>query len=224
MKAGADQTMAHPDPAASTTTPLNRFPFVAAACFLLVASPFLWAGEAAAQKGFPSTVEIWGGVAAWSGENAKGFEPGAGTGSSFFFDVGWPIQLGGDLAFNRFETDQSVGKVDEFSGAAAARYRFLQDGAVIPFLGIRAGYTRLSADLADFRFEQNGGLVGGSTGVEIPLRGRIMLALTGEALYYHYADTKIFLEDEEIPSSGGGGWRYWGRIGLSWRWGPSWEG
>jgi len=50
------------------------------------------------------------------------------------------------------------------------------------------------------------------------------LSLTGEALYYHYADTKIFLEDVEIPSSGGGGWRYWGRIGLSWRWGPSWEG
>lgn len=178
-------------------------------------------GVGEAQHRFPSTVEIFGGVAGWSGENADGFEAGAGTGSTFLFDVGWPVQIGGDLAFNRFESDQALGKIDEFSGSFALRYRFLPDRAVIPFLGGRTGYTRLSANLEDFRFEQNGFLIGGGGGLEIPLGGRIMLAATGEALYYHYGDAKIFLEDVVIPSSGGGAWRFWGRLGLSWLWGPT---
>jgi len=181
----------------------------------LVLSPALLQG----QSGFPNTVEFWGGAAGWSGENAEGFEIGAGTGSTFLFNVGWPIQIGGDLAFVRFETDQAVGKVDEFSASAATRYRVTASQRVFPFLGARAGYTRLSADYSDFRFEQNGALVGGGGGLEVPFRGRVMLTGMVEALYYHYGDTKIFLEDVEIPSTGGGAWRYWGRLGLSFRWG-----
>lgn len=171
------------------------------------------------QHRFPNTIEFWGGAAGWSGENAEGFETGGGTGSTFLFDVGWPVQVGGDLGFVRFKTDQVVGKVDEFSGSAAIRYRITASRSLIPFLGARAGYTRLSADLENFRFEQNGALVGGSGGLEIPLRGRAMLVGTLEALYYHYGDTEIFLEDVSIPSTGGGAWRYWGRLGISFRWG-----
>jgi hypothetical protein len=176
------------------------------------------------QHRFPHTIEIWGGAASWSGENAEGFDVGAGTGATFLFDVGWPVQIGGDLAFSRFETGQILGKADEFSGSLALSYRILPDRAVVPFLGMRAGYTRLSARYETVRFEQNGGLVGGATGVEIPLRGRLMLSATAEALYHHYADAKIFLEDEVLPASGGGAWRYWGRIGIEWRWGPGFSG
>ena len=174
----------------------------------------------AGQHRFPNTIEVWGGAAGWSGDNATGFKTGAGTGSTFLFDVGWPLQVGGDLAFNRFETDQILGKVDEFSGSVVLRYRILPERALVPFVGMRAGYTRLSANLESLRFEQNGGLVGGSAGIEIPLRGRLMFSATGEALYHHYSDTKFFLEDEVIPTSGGGAWRYWGRAGIVWRWGP----
>lgn len=193
---------------------------IALALAVISVAPDLLAG----QHRYPHTIEIWGGAASWSGENAEDFDAGAGTGATFLFDVGWPIQIGGDLAFSRFETDQILGKADEFSGSLAMSYRILPDRAVVPFLGMRAGYTRLSARYETLRFEQNGVLVGGATGVEIPLRGRLMLSATAEALYHHYSDAKIFLEDDVVPSSGGGAWRYWGRLGIEWRWGPGFSG
>jgi hypothetical protein len=204
--------------------PSRRHSCAALSVFVALAGLSLGPGLLSGQHRYPHTIEIWGGAASWSGENAEGFDVGAGTGATFLFDVGWPVQIGGDLAFSRFETDQILDKADEFSGSLALSYRILPERAVVPFLGMRVGYTRLSARYETLRFEQNGGLFGGATGIEVPLRGRLMLSATAEALYHHYADAKIFLEDEEIPASGGGAWRYWGRVGIEWRWGPGFSG
>jgi len=177
------------------------------------------AGSSAAGQTYPNTVEFWGGVAGWSGENAQGFENGPSTGATFLFHVGIPVQVGLDIAFARMDSDQIVGEVDEFSASAAARYRLTLIPGFRPFLGLRGGYTRLSADYSDFRFEQNGSMIGGNAGLEIPLGSRVMLVATAEAMHYTYRDTTIFLEDIPIPSTGGSAWRYWGRLGLAFRWG-----
>ncbi len=166
----------------------------------------------------PNTVEFWGGMAGWSGEKAEGFSEGPATGATFLFDIGVPVQLGLDAAFARMDSDQSVGEVDEFALSLVARYRFMAVPRVGAFVGVLAGYTRLSADYETLRFEQNGGLVGGNAGFEIPLGSRIMLVGTGVACYYGYGDTTVFLYDMPIQSSGGNAWRYSFRLGLSFRW------
>jgi hypothetical protein len=172
----------------------------------------------AAREPYPNTVEFWGGMAGWSGENASAFETGPSTGATFLFHVGIPVQLGFDIAFARMDSDQFVGEVDEFSASAAVRYRMTFVPLVRPFLGARGGYTRLSADYSDLRFEQNGSMIGGNAGLELPMGSRVMLVVTGEAMHYSYHDTTVFLEDIPIPSTGGNAWRYWGRLGLSFRW------
>ena len=191
----------------------SRLPIVSLLCLILGTAPAVKGRES-----YPNTVEFWGGLAEWSGENASGFERGPSTGGTFLFQIGMPVQLGLDLAFARMDSDQLVGEVDEFSASGAARYRLRLLDAVRPFLGVRGGYTRLSADYSDLRFEQNGVLAGGNLGLEIPMGSRVMLVGTAEAMYYSYWDTTIFLEDESLPSTGGTAWRYWGRLGLSFRW------
>lgn len=172
-----------------------------------------------ARQADPNTVEFWGGMAGWSGEKAEGFSTGPATGAVFLFSVGIPVHVGLDVGFARMDSDQIVGEVDEFTLSMAARYRFMSTGNVRAFLGAQAGYTRLSADYSEFRFEQNGWLVGGNAGVELPMGARVMLAGTGGASYYGYGDTTIFLNDVSFASSGGNAWRYWFRLGLSFRWG-----
>ncbi len=194
-------------------TVITRMPIVFL-LFLILGTPQALMGR----EQYPNTVEFWGGLAGWSGENASEFETGPSTGGTFLFQVGIPVQLGLDVAFARMDTEQIVGEVDEFSASGAARYRIALLEEVRPFLGIRCGYTRLSADYWELRFEQNGVLAGGNLGLEIPLGSRLMLVGTAEALYYSYWDTTVFLEDIPVPSTGGTAWRYWGRLGLSFRW------
>jgi len=174
--------------------------------------------DLSARQATPHTAEFWAGLAGWSGEKARSFSTGPATGATFLFHVGLPVQLGLDLGFARMDTDQVVGEVDEFTGSFAARLRAPFLIRFRPFLGMRAGYTRLSADLETLRFEQNGGFVGGNLGVEVPLGSRVLLTGTGEALYYGYRDTTLFLEDIPVPSTGGNAWRYAARLGLSFRW------
>jgi hypothetical protein len=177
-----------------------------------------WPAAVSAHQPYPNTAEFWGGVAGWSGEDARGFETGPSTGATFLFHIGMPVEVGLDIAFARMDSDQFVGEVDEFSASAEVRYRLAFIPVIRPFLGARGGYTRLSADYADLEFEQNGSMIGGNAGLEVPVGSRVMFVVTGEAMYYSYHDTTIFLEDIPIPSTGGSAWRYWGRLGLSFRW------
>jgi hypothetical protein len=189
------------------------FPVLTLAFLLLGASQI-----ALARQTPPHTVEFWGGLADWSGEQAEGFERGPATGATFLFHVGIPVEIGLEAAFARMDTDQIVGEVYEFSFAPVIRYRLPFFSRFRPFVGMQAGYTRLSADYEALRFEQNGGLVGGSAGLEIPMGARVMLAGTVGLLYYGYRDTTIFLSGDPVPATGGNAWRYWGRVGLSFRW------
>jgi len=188
-----------------------------AICMFIVLSGL--PGLIQASESRPNTVEIWGGVASWSGEDAEGFEPGPGTGATLLFHIGLPVQFGFEAAFARMDTDQFIDEVDEVAISGVIRYRFLKAPLIAPFLGVQAGYTRLSADYSDLKFEQNGWFAGGHAGFEVPLRSRVMLAFTGGMYYYGYSDTTIFLEDVPLPSTGGNAWRYWGRLGLSFHWG-----
>jgi hypothetical protein len=185
---------------------------------LLAAAP---QGDLSAQsRPFPNTLEIWVGANTWSGEEAEDFDWGWATGTTFLFDVGWPIQFGGDLSFSQFGGPEILPEIDEFTGSVALRYRFQPSPSIFPFLSARAGYTRLSAEFEPYRLEQNGALVGGGAGLEVPLSGQIMLALSTEALYQRYGAARVFQDDIDLPTDdGGGAWRYWARLGLSWRWG-----
>ncbi len=185
--------------------------------FLVGALPCLPAVAGAREKP-PNTVEFWGGLAGWSGDDAHDFDTGPATGATFLFHVGIPVEVGLDVAFARMDSYELGVEVDEFSASAAARYRFTFLPVFRPFVGLKGGYTRLSADYADLRFEQNGGLAGGNAGLEIPMGSRVMLVATGEAMYYSYGDTTVFLEDIALPSTGGHAWRYVGRMGFSFRW------
>ncbi len=179
----------------------------------------------AQSAGFPHTIEIWGGGGWWSGEEAESYRAGAGTGATALFNVGWPVQVGFDLTSSRFKTDVTIGDqsefdVDEFTASGVVRRRLGSFPRIYPFLGARVGYTRTSATVATLRLEQNGVLVGPALGVEALLSGRLMLALTGEALFQNYGDAEIFLDDIRFEDSGGSAWRYWVKLGLSWMWGP----
>lgn len=183
------------------------------ACLLYCIPP-----EARAGRPPENTVAFWVGYADWSGENARSFAAGPATGATLLFHIGLPVAVGLEAGFARMDTDQVVGEVDEFTLTAVVRYRFAFIPGIRPFVGLQGGYTRLSADLESLRFEQNGGFGGGNAGFEIPAGQRVMLTCVAGAQYHEYRDTTFFLYDVSVPSTGGGAWRYWGRLGLSFRW------
>jgi len=90
-----------------------------------------------------------------------------------------------------------------------------------PFLGARVGYTRLSADYEDLQFEQNGAFLGPVLGIAFPTGKTLSPMLSVEALRVRYQDTSLFLEDLELPQSGGYGWRFFVRLGVTF--GSGWE-
>jgi len=183
--------------------------------FLLVASGF---STARAQD----AVDLWGAWGDWAGKNAESFKAGYALGAGYVADVGLPVDLGIDLQFARFDADQLSQIVDEFEAAAVARRWLLgRRSPVRPFLGARAGYTRLSADYADLQFEQNGAFIGPVLGIALPTGKTLSPMLSVEALRLKYADTSIFLEDVELPQSGGYGWRFFVRLGVTF--GSGWE-
>jgi hypothetical protein len=185
------------------------------ALFITAVVLVLTGGELSAREVPPHTIEVWGGGAVWE----KSTEDGAGgpaTGATALFHVGLPVQLGFDLAFARY--DPGSADIEEFTASIAVRYRFPFLHSFRPFVGTRTGYTRLSAELLGLRLEQNGALIGGSAGFEIPMGSRVMLTATGEAMYQGYKDAELFLGDYTFESSAGNAWRYWARLGLTFRW------
>jgi hypothetical protein len=167
-------------------------------------------------------VDLWGAWGEWSGKNAESFQGGYALGASYVADVGLPVDLGIDVLFARFDADQLAQVVDEFEVSAVARRWLLGRGSQVrPFLGARLGYTRLSADYADLKFEQNGAFAGPVLGIAIPTGRTLSPMLSVEALRVRYQDTSIFLEDVELPQSGGYGWRFFVRLGVTF--GSGWE-
>lgn len=184
--------------------------------FLLLA--VLGSRPAAAQD----AVELWGAWGEWAGKNAESFKGGYALGAAYVADVGFFFDLGIDVQFARFDADQLSQVVDEFEASAVARRWLLgRRSPVRPFLGARAGYTRLSADYADLQFEQNGGFIGPVLGIVLPTGKTLSPMLSVEALRLKYQDTSIFLEDVELPQSGGYGWRFFVRLGVTF--GSGWE-
>jgi hypothetical protein len=172
--------------------------------------------------GAQDAVDFWGAWGSWSGKNAESFRNGYALGASYVADIGQPLDLGLDILFARFDADQLAEVVDEFEVSAVFRRWILgRDGPVQPFLGARVGYTRLAADLADLKFEQNGALGGLVLGFVFPTGRTLSPMLSVEALRLHYGDTTLYLEDLELPQSGGWGWRYFIRGGITF--GSGWK-
>lgn len=168
------------------------------------------------------SVDLWGAWGDWSGENAATFAGGYALGMSYVADVGWPADLGVDVLFARFDADQLSRVVDEFEASVVLRRWMLGRGArVRPFVGARGGYTRLSADLEDLKFEQNGAVGGPILGFVFPTGKTLSPMISMEALRIHYQDTSLFLEGVKLPQSGGSAWRFFVRVGVTF--GSGWE-
>ena len=168
------------------------------------------------------SVDLFGGWGEWSGKNAKDFAGGYALGMSYVADVGFPVDLGIDLLFARFDADQLSEVVDEFQASAVLRRWVLdRSSRVRPFLGARVGYTRLSADYEELQFEQNGAFIGPLLGFAFPTGKTLSPMLSVEAFRVRYGDTTLFLEDLELPQSGGYGWRFFVRLGVTF--GSGWE-
>lgn len=160
--------------------------------------------------------DLFGGWGGWSGKNAETFKGGYALGAAYIADFGLPLDLGVDVLFARMDADQLTETVDEFQASAVLRRWILGGGGAIrPYLGARVGYTRLSADLADLKFEQNGAFAGPQLGLVFPTGKTLSPLLSVEALRVRYQDTTLFLEDLELPQSGGYGWRYFVRVGVT---------
>ncbi len=98
------------------------------------------------------SVDLWGAKGEWAGRNADDFAGGYALGMSYVADIGLPVDLGADLLFARFDADQASDLVDEFQFSAVFRRWLLgRNSRVRPFLGARAGYSRLAADLAEYQ-------------------------------------------------------------------------
>jgi hypothetical protein len=163
-------------------------------------------------------VDLFGGWGEWSGKNAEEFKGGYALGAAYIADLGLPLDLGVDVVFARTDTDgdQLTEIVDEFQAAAVLRrWIFSGGGALRPYLGARVGFTRLSADLEDLQFEQNGAFIGPQFGIVFPTGKTLSPLISVEALRVRYQDTTLFLEDLEIPQSGGYGWRFFVRVGVT---------
>lgn len=168
------------------------------------------------------SVDLWGAAGEWSGKNAEDFAGGYALGMSYVADVGMPVDLGVDLLFARFDAAQASDRVDEFQASVVFRRWILGRGSRIrPFLGARGGYTRLAADLAEYQFEQNGVFLGPVLGIVIPTGKTLSPMLSVEAFRVRYSDTSLFLEGLELPQSGGYGWRFFVRLGVTF--GSGWE-
>ncbi len=168
------------------------------------------------------SVDLWGAWGEWSGKNARTFAGGYALGMSYVADVGWPADLGVDVLFARLDADQLARVVDEFEASVVLRRWVLGRGARIrPFLGARGGYTRLSADLEDLKFEQNGVVGGPVLGFVFPTGKTLSPMVSFEALRIHYQDTSLFLEGVKLPQSGGSAWRFFARVGITF--GSGWE-
>ncbi|MGW8265478.1 MAG: hypothetical protein ACWGSQ_03870 [Longimicrobiales bacterium] len=167
-------------------------------------------------------VELWGAWGEWSGKNAESFKGGYALGAGYLADVGLPVDLGIDVLFARMDADQLTKVVDEFQASAVLRRWILGGGSLLrPYLGARVGYTRLSADYEDLKFEQNGVFAGPVLGIVLPSGKTLSPTLSLEALRVRYSDTSLFLEDLEVPQSGGYGWRFFVRLGVTF--GSGWE-
>lgn len=187
-----------------------------ASALLLVPSP--GSGVASAQD----AVYLWGAWGDWSGKNAESFRAGYALGAAYVADVGLPVDLGIDVLFARMDADQLTRVVDEFQASAVLRRWLLGGGSLLrPYLGARVGYTRLSADYEELKFEQNGVFVGPALGVVLPTGKTLSPTLSVEALRVRYQDTSLFLEDVELPQSGGYAWRFFVRLGVTF--GSGWE-
>jgi len=168
------------------------------------------------------SVELWWAKGEWSGKNARDFEGGYALGMSYVADVGLPADLGIDVLFARFGADQVTDVVDEFQASAVLRRWLLgRKSRIRPFLGARGGYTRLAADYDEFQFEQNGIFLGPVLGIVIPTGRTLSPMLSVEAFRVRYSDTSAFLEGVELPQSGGYGWRFFVRLGVTF--GSGWE-
>jgi len=132
------------------------------------------------------------------------------------------MDLGLDVLFARFDAEQLTKIVDEFEASVVLR-RWLPGGGapVRPYLGARAGYTRLSADYETLQLEQNGGMAGLTLGAVLPTGKTLAPTVALEAMRIWYADTNIFLEGENIPQTGGSAWRLFFRVGVTF--GSGWE-
>jgi hypothetical protein len=167
-------------------------------------------------------VELWGAYGSWSGKNAEDFQDGYALGSSYVADLGLPLDVGIETLFARFDADQMTDVVSEFQAAVVLRRWLLgQEAAIRPYLGSRLGYTRLSADFEDLQFEQNGVMGSLVLGVVFPTGRRLSPFVSVEAAEHRYEDTSIFLEGLEIPQSGGRGWRFFFKAGVTF--GSGWE-
>ena len=167
-------------------------------------------------------VDLWGAWGGWSGENAESFKKGYALGASYLADIGKPADLGLDILFARFDADQLTETVDELQVSLVLRRWILgRRGPFQPFVGARAGYTRLAADVESLRFEQNGALGGLVLGFVLPTGRTLSPMFALEALRHRYEDTSLFLEGVELPQSGGSAWRFFLRGGLTF--GSGWK-
>lgn len=189
---------------------------------ILLALTLALSGIAPAPVLAQDAVDLWGAWGSWAGKNARTFHDGYALGASYVADVGRPVDLGIDIGFARFGTDQVVDMVDELEVTAVLRrWVWGRESAFRPFLGARLGYTRLSADLADLRFEQNGAIGGLVLGFVLPTDRTLSPMFSVEALRLRYNDTTAFLEDIEVPQTGGWGWRFFVRGGVTF--GSGWK-
>ena len=186
--------------------------------FFLVVGLFQGNSRLAAQD----AVDLWGAWGSWAGENAEDFQDGYALGASYVADIGKPVDVGLDILFARFDADQATDVVDELEiSAVLKRWILGRQGPFRPFLGARVGYTRLAADLEEFRFEQNGALGGLTLGFVLPSGRTLSPTFSLEALRVRYSDTTLFLEGLEIPQSGGWGWRFFIKGGVTF--GSGWK-
>ncbi len=191
---------------------------------MIVAGVMLTLTTSATRATAQDQVELWGAWAWWSGKDVETLKPGTALGAAYLADIRWWLDIGGDIGFGRFEDKVDADRterIDEFQVSAAVRRWVGKRAHVQSFVGARLGYTRLSLDLPDVRLEKNGVLAGPVVGIVVPTGNRLSPTISFEALRQSYSDTRIFLEGQDIPDSGGSSWRFQLKAGLTF--GSGWK-
>lgn len=156
-------------------------------------------------------IELSGGYFAFGGDDFDGFEAGPGGQLSLLLDLGLPVALGVTGTYGRGDVEGLDAKYREVGFGATGRYA-PGDGSVGPYLGLHAGWTRLTVDLSPDAadVETNGFALGPSAGLEIPIGG-IRLTLGGEVLWRSMGSVRLAAG---AGDGGAKGWRYGAELGL----------
>lgn len=151
-----------------------------------------------------------GGSGKYMGDDFEGAEVGFGAGGHLLFGEG-DARFGAGVDYARYGEEDIDEKTTALDLFGLFRYMLPGESARF-FVGGKAGFSRLSAEVLDISISANGFGVGPVAGVQIPLEA-FSVEISGDVQYVSYGDVEG--EGETIEGSDSTGFEAGVRVGIA---------